>query len=395
MNQGVCYLGRENSFPLTPRPLMSSVRIHPVESRRDRKDFLDLDVRLYRDDPNWVPPLWSVRRELVGFRRHPFYDDADGQTFLARRDDRVVGRILAIANHAHNRHHDDRIGFFGFFECEDDLEASEGLLSATRDWLKSKSLTSMRGPVHPSLNYECGLLVDGFDTPPTFLIPYNKDYYGRLLESYGLAKSQDIYCYDADMDALDDLDPKLKFVIEEATKRFDIRCRPIDRKRFNRDVRTFLEIYNQSLQQTWGYVPMSEAEVKHQAKGLKQLIVPELTSIAEIDGKPVGSGFGLLDYNPIIKEIGGRLLPLGWLKLLTGRKNLTRLRLISTNVLPKYQKWGVGLVTLSRILPDAMDYGIEVGEFSWVLESNHLSRNTIERGGALRTKTLRIYDREV
>lgn len=256
-------------------------------------------------------------------------------------------------------------------------------------------MTDVRGPVNPSLNYECGLLIDGFDSPPTFLIPYNRDYYARLIEASGFEKVQDLYSYDAHIDILDDLDPKLLFVINEATKRFKVKCRPIDRSRFKQDVRSFLEIYNQSLQQTWGYVPMSEAEIDHQGKGLRHLIVPELTSIAEIDGQPVGAGFGLLDFNQVIKKIDGRLFPLGWLKLLMAKRKIDRLRLISTNVIPEYQKWGLGLVTLAQILPFAITHGIQVGEFSWVLESNSLSRGTIERGGATRTKVHRIYDRSL
>ncbi|MEM9644494.1 MAG: N-acetyltransferase [Planctomycetota bacterium] len=373
--------------------MASELRCIPVTSKKDQNAFLRLEQRLYRDDACWVPPLWSVRKENLGFKKHPFYDDADGQTFIAVRGDLVVGRIMAIANHAHNRTHEDKIGFFGFFEAEDDQDVSDLLFDTAERWLASKGLTSLRGPVHPSLNYECGCLVDGFDTPPTFLIPYNQSYYDRLIKGSNFEKSQEMYCYDAYMDELSDLDPKLAFVIEEASKRFDVKCRPISRKHFAKDVRAFLEIYNQSLQRTWGYVPMSDAEVEHQAAGLKHLIVPELTSIAEIDGEPVGAGFGLLDYNPVIKRIGGKLFPFGWIQILTQRKKIRRLRLISTNVLPKYQKWGVGLVTLSRILPDAIEFGIEVGEFSWVLESNSLSRNTIERGGAKRTKTLRLYDR--
>jgi GNAT superfamily N-acetyltransferase len=194
---------------------------------------------------------------------------------------------------------------------------------------------------------------------------------------------------------LETLDPKLQFVIDEATRRFKVKCRPIDSKHFERDVRTFLNIYNESLQGTWGYVPMSEAEVDHQAVGLKHLIVPELTSIAEIDGRPVGAGFGLLDFNPLIKKIGGNIFPFGWVRLLFQRKGLTRLRLVSSNVLPEYQKWGLGLVTLSRILPEVIRRGIRVGEFSWVLESNALSRNTIERAGGRRTKVHRLYDKKI
>lgn len=375
--------------------MSEAVRCEAVDGRRERRLFLDLERTLYRDAPNWIPPIWQVRREMVGFKRHPFYDDADCQAFLARRGDRPVGRILAIVNHAHNRRFEEKRGFFGFFECENDPEAAAAVFESAFGWLRERGMTDVRGPVDPSLNYECGLLIDGFDSPPTFLIPYHREYYGKLLEGCGLTKAQDLFSYEAHVDILQDLDPKLKFVIDEATRRFDVRCRPIDRRHFTRDVRSFLDIYNRSLQQTWGYVPMSEAEMDHQAAGLKHLIVPELTSIAEIDGKPVGAGFGLLDYNQIVRQIDGRLFPFGWLRLLTGKRSIDRLRLVSANVLPEYQKWGLGLVTLARILPDAIKFGIEIGEFSWVLESNSLSRGTIERGGARRTKVHRIYDRSL
>lgn len=372
-----------------------AVRCQPVQSRADQRAFLNLERELYANDPNWVTPLWGERKQLCGFGNHPFYNDADAQAFLAVQNGRPVGRILAIVNHAHNRYHNEKRGFFGFFECVEDVAVSRVLFDAASQWLKDQGMTDVRGPVHPSLNYECGLLVDGFETPPTFLISYNHPYYEDLIKANGFEKSQDLFCYDASIEDLDDLDPKLEFVINEATKRFNVKCRPISRTRFEEDVRVFLKIYNQSLQRTWGYVPMSDEELVHQAKQLKYLIVPKLTSIAEIDGEPVGAGFGLLDYNQVLKDMNGNLFPFGWLKLLLGKKKITRLRLVSTNVLPEYQKWGLGLVTLARILPDAIEFGIQTGEFSWVLESNSLSRGTIERGGARKMKTQRIYDREL
>lgn len=372
-----------------------TVQCHPVTTRTDRRAFLELERVLYRDDPNWVPPLWGERKKLLGFTHHPFYDDAQCQAFLATRGGEAVGRVLAVVNEAHNRRYNEKRGFFGFFECVDDPAVAQELFGAASAWLVERGMTDVRGPVNPSLNYECGLLVDGFDSPATFMMTYNHSYYERLIESAGFEKVQDLYSYEAHIDTLEELDPKLLFVINEATRRFKVNCRPINRKRFAKDVRSFLEIYNLSLQQTWGYVPMSEAEIDVQSAGLKHLIVPELTSIAEIDGQAVGAGFGLLDYNQIIKKIDGRLFPLGWWKLLTQKKKIDRLRLISTNVLPEYQKWGLGLVTLARILPDAITYGIQIGEFSWVLESNSLSRGTIERGGAKRSKVHRLYDRSL
>ncbi len=153
--------------------MSETIRCEPVTTRRDRKAFLQLEKELYKNDPCWVPPIWQVRKEMVGFKRHPFYDDADGQAFLVRRGQRVVGRVLAIVNHGHNRRYDEKRGFFGFYECENDLDASNALLATAANWLREHGMTDVRGPVHPSLNYEVGLLVHGFDSPPTFLIPYN------------------------------------------------------------------------------------------------------------------------------------------------------------------------------------------------------------------------------
>ncbi|WP_153558544.1 GNAT family N-acetyltransferase [Roseimaritima sediminicola] len=375
--------------------MSEALRCWPVSTGADRRAFMRVLKDLYRDDPLWVPPIWSHQKEVVGFKKHPFWDDADGQAFLVARDNRVIGRVLALVNHAHNRRYDERRGFFGFFECADDPEAAKLLLDTACEWLKTQGMTAVRGPTSPSLNYECGTLIDGFDTPPTFMIPYNPPYHDALIQGAGFEKREDLYSYDAHVSILQKLDPKLLFILEEVKRRFDVNCRPLDKKNLARDVRIFLEIYNRSLEGTWGYVPMSDAEIDHQAKGLKHLLVPEVTSLAEVDGKPVGAGFGLLDFNPIIKKINGRLFPFGWIRLFTDRKKLKRVRLVSTNVLPEYQKWGLGLVTLERIVPDALEFGIEIGEFSWVLESNSLSRRTIERGGADKTKTHRLYDREL
>ncbi|QDS93074.1 hypothetical protein FF011L_18290 [Roseimaritima multifibrata] len=375
--------------------MSDALRCWPVATRSDRRAFMRVIKELYQGDPNWVPPIWKVQKELVGFKPHPFYAAGECQAFIVAREGKVIGRIVAIINNAHNDRYKEKRGFFGFYECADDEQASNLLFETAGEWLKAKGMTDVRGPASPSLNYECGTLIDGFDSPPTFMIPYNPPYHDRLIKAAGFEKAEDMFSYIGHVDDLKTLDPKLAFILEEVKKRFNVVCRPIDKKRFSSDVRTFLEIYNRSLENTWGYVPLSGAEIDHQAKELKYMLVPEMTSIAEIDGKPVGAGFGLLDFNPIIKEIGGNIFPFGWIKLFTKRKNLTRVRLISTNVIPEYQKWGLGLVTLERILPDAIEFGIKEGEFSWVLESNTLSRKTIERGGATKTKAHRMYDKKL
>jgi len=370
----------------------SSVTVRPVSNRRERKLFLNFPWQHYRGDSNWIPPLRRNQEELVNYRKHPFYDRAEITTFLAWRDGQVCGRIAAIIDHAHNDCHNEKRGMFGFFESINDREVSDALLNACKEKFSEHGIQDMRGPLNPSMNYECGLLTDGFDSPPTFQMTYNHSYYQSLIEGYGFQKSQDMYAFYGHVDMLNSLDEKMHFVAGEAVRRFGLKLRGVSRKNFAEDVRTFLNIYNQALPGQWGFVPLSDSEAEHIGSAMKYLIIPELTSIAEDETGPVGIVFGLLDYNPLIKKIDGKLAPFGFLRMLIGRKKVNRVRLISTNVLPKYQRWGLGLVLMGRIIPPAIGYGITEAEFSWVLESNKLSRGTLERGGAQLTKTYRIFD---
>ncbi len=371
---------------------MSHLEVIAVATRRERKLFFNLPWDLYRDDPHWVPPLRIVQKELLNYRHHPFFDDAEIQTFVALRNGKPCGRIAALVNHAHNRQYGEQRGFFGFFESVEDEEVSGALLDAVRAWFAERGIEAIRGPVNPSLNYECGMLVDGFDDPPWFMMTYNKPYYDRLIQQYGFRKAQDLYAFWGHVRILDEITQRLDVLSQSILDRFDLVCRPFDVKRFDEEIATFLDIYNKSLVSTWGFVPMSVGEVKKSAAGLKQMIVPELTTMAEIDGKPIGTMFGLLDFNPRIKEMDGRLFPFGFLKLIRNRKAIKRMRFISANVLPEYQSWGIGIALVARLVPDILQWGIQEAEFSWVLESNHLSYKTLKKGGAKITKQYRIYD---
>lgn len=372
-----------------------SIKVISVNGRKHQKAFMQFAWDHYRGDANWVPPIRDSQKELLNFKHHPFYDNAEIESFLAYENDKPVGRISAIIDHGHNREHKEKRGMFGFFESIDDQTVANALFEAATKWIRGKDMNCVRGPISPALNHECGLLVNNFDMPPTFLMTYNKPYYEKLITTYGFQQSQDLFSYVGHIDMLDGLDPKLQFVVDEAKKRFDIKTRRIERKNFDVDVKHFLRIYNLALPGTWGFVPLTDSELTHMAKGLKHLIVPEMTTMAEVDGKVIGAVFGMLDYNPIIKKIDGRLFPFGFLKLLFGRKKLKRVRLVSTNVVPEFQRWGVGLVLMNRLVADIKEWGIETGEFSWVLESNKLSRQTLERSGALLEKTHRIYDMEL
>ncbi|MGQ9604780.1 MAG: N-acetyltransferase [Thermogutta sp.] len=371
---------------------MDSLVVQPVTSKREQKLFLEFPWALYRGDANWIPPLRTNQRELVGYRPHPFYERNESQTFLALRGDQVVGRIAAILNRGHIERFGDSRGFFGFFECRDDPEAAAGLFDAVRRWFAERGIEKLRGPVNPSLNYELGLLIAGFDSPPTFMMTYNPPYYQRLIEDYGFRKAQDLYAYWGHVSMLPEIRAKLKPVCDKISERLGARIRYLNKRRFLDDVHQFLNIYNQSLTNTWGFVPMSEGEVRHMASALRWLMVPELALGVEVDGRMAGAVFGLPDYNPRIKQIDGRLFPFGFIHLLRNKRAIKRVRVISTNVLPEYQLLGLGLVLLDGLVPKALEWGIEEAEFSWVLESNALSRGSLEKGGAKRIKTYRLYD---
>ena len=373
---------------------VDGLRVFPVETGRDQKRFLHLPWKLYEGDKNWVPPLRQNQKEMVNYTPHPFYDENIIQTFLATIHDEPVGRIAALVNYGHNRRHKENRGFVGFFESIDNQHVANGLFAAASDWLVQQGMTAMRGPMNPSMNHECGLLIEGFDRAPTFMMTYNHPYYPALWEGFGFRKVEDMVAFWGHIDMLASLDPKIYEIGVQCIERFNVNLRPLNKKRFKQEVESYLHIYNQALGGTWGFVPMSDAEVRHMAKGMKMLIEPDLTTFAEVDGKPIGAVFGLLDFNPIIKEIDGRLFPFGWWKMLMHRKRLKRVRLITTTVLPEYQRWGISLGLMGRLIPEVKKWGITEGEFSWVLESNDLSYKTLKRGGTKITQKYRVYDRD-
>ena len=370
---------------------VADIAIQPVETRSQQQRFIRLPWRIYADDPCWMPPVIMSQQELLGFRKHPFYERSKSRSFLATRGGRDVGRITAIVNAGHIDRYKEQRGFFGFFECDEDTAASRALFQAAGDWLHAQGMTCIRGPANPTLNYECGLLIEGFDTPPFFMMTHNRPWYAQLVEDAGFGKIEDMFAFWGETSMLGGLDPKLVTMVEGVKERFGVTIRPLDRRRFADEVRTFLHIYNESLGGTWGFVPLTSGEIDHMAASLKYLIEPELTLVAEVEGKPVGAVFCLLDYNPRIKAIDGRLFPFGFLRLLWNKKAIKRLRAISTNVIPEYQAWGIGLVLMNGLYERFMKWGLREVEFSWVLESNYLSRRTLERGGALVTKKYRMY----
>lgn len=372
--------------------MANSVEVSPVKGFWDRREFLALPWRIYNGDENWIPPLLYTHKGLIGFKKDAYYLRNQIQTFLARRNGKVVGRIAAILNQGHlDLYHDDR-GFFGFFECEDDQEAANALFDAARSWLRERGIHNIRGPMNPSMNHEVGLLIDGFHNSPMFMMTYNPKYYERLIKNYGFQKAQDMYAFVGYLDMLPGIINKYTGLAEKIKERFNVKVRKMDESHFDEEVHMFLDVYNRSISNTWGYVPMSPEELKQEADGLKTLLVPDLAICAEIDGKPIGVLVCLPDFNPSIKKIKGKLFPFGFITLLNTKKHFKEIRSISANVLPEYQMMGIPLLLMQALIPAAEKWGINKAEFSWVLESNNYSRGSLEKAGTKCEKTYRVYD---
>lgn len=370
--------------------------VRPVRTSRDSRKFLDLPYHLYRGDAHWIAPLRMAQKDVLNTKRHPFYKTSDAETFLARRDGRVVGRIMAILNRAHNEFHNERAGFFGFFEAENDKQAAAALLDAARDWVRERGATVIRGPVNPSTNYECALLVEGFDLDPMVMMTYNPPYYAELLEAYGMTKAMDLYAYDIGVDYFNHSN-KLQRVAERLRKKSNLSVRPVNMKDFKNEVGIIRQVYNDAWSRNWGFVPMSEEEFDHLAKDLKQIVDPRVVLIAEqvIDGgKPRAVGFLLAvpDINFALKKINGRLLPLGLLKLLWHSRKISSIRVITMGGILEFQNLGLGSIFLDEIYRRGPAAGFPTGEMSWVLENNVMMNRAAELIGGRRTKTYRIYE---
>jgi len=377
-------------------PGAAKIDVKPVRTSGDRHRFIEFPYQLYRGDAHWIAPLRMAQKDILNTKRHPFYKTSDVEMFLARRDGRVVGRIMAILNRAHNEFHNERAGFFGFFEVENDEQAAGALLGAARDWVLGRGAAVIRGPVNPSTNYECALLVEGFDLDPMVMMTYNPPYYAALLEGYGMKKAMDLYAYDIAADYFNHSN-KLQRVAERLRKKSNIRVRTVNMKDFKNEVEIIRQVYNDAWSRNWGFVPMSEEEFDHLAKDLKQIVDPRVVLIAEqaFDGstpRAVGFLLAVPDLNRALKKISGRLLPLGLLKLLWHSRKISSIRVITMGGILEFQNLGMGSIFLDEIYRRGPAAGFPTGEMSWVLENNVMMNRAAELIGGRRTKTYRIYE---
>ena len=326
-------------------------------------------------------------------KRNKFLQHCEYQLFILEDNGRVIGRIAAFVNHVANEHWQDKIGFFGHYECIDDNQAASLLLNTAEEWLRDKDMRIMRGP-WSFVSQDFGWIVEGFDLPPVVLSSYNHDYYNDQLLHYGFSKAKDMLVYNCDISKGYVIPNRFIDFTERIARRYHVTVRPLDMKNLVKDATTIVRITNQSLGDNWGFYPVDESEAEDMAADLKSVIHPEAVLIAEIDEEPIGYLLAIPDVNYLLKNLNGRLLPTGIFKLLFGLKKLKRYRIWAMGVLPEYQQKGISVLLFKKLNEALAPRNVYV-EANYVLEDNHLMNNALDQLKFNLVKKYRVYDKEL
>jgi hypothetical protein len=367
--------------------------VRPARSFRDVGAFIDLPFRLHAGTP-WVPPLKLERRLFLSRRLGPYKSRMDYELFLARRDGRVVGRISAHIDHAFNRHHDERRGWFGFFECEDDLAAAQALLDAAAAWLTGRGMTAMTGPADFAMNDESGIVIDGHDLPPMIRQPWHPRYYQALCEGAGLQKAVDLYMWELEIADRQQMLPILPELARDAREKHGVTIRRMSRRRLRADLDIFAEIYNRAWRRNWGFVPYEKGDLDQYALEIQLAFDRDWMMVAEVDGEPVAIAMTFPDLNQVLRRMGGRLLPLGWWHYLRRRAIVDRVRVGFLGVKPKFQHTGAAAALYVEHFDTSAEHPrIKSGEMGWILETNRAMNRGMEAMNGRIVKRYRVYER--
>jgi GNAT superfamily N-acetyltransferase len=370
-----------------------ALEVRPVATKRDMNTFIKLPWRLYRNEPNWVPPLLFERKRFFDRARNPFFQHAEAEYLLAWRDGRPVGRITAHVDRNFNEFQNHDWGMFGFFECENDPAAASALLDAAEGWLRARGRDRMVGPMDFTTNDECGVLVDGYDLFPTILTNWQHPYYPGLIEGAGLAKAMDLYMWNLEVSDRTRVHDAIWKVAADVEAKHGITIRPMRKKDMEIEINRFLEVYNAAWERNWGFVPLSEEEVRHYAKDLKPILDENWAWVAEKDGETVGAALSLPDYNQVLKHLNGRLLPFGWAKALWYRRKIDRVRVFALGVKREWQHTGIAAKFYELHFDSAARTPQTGGEMGWILESNKSMNRAMEGMGGRIVRTYRVYEK--
>lgn len=372
---------------------MEDAEIFRVESRKYLKKFIYFPWRIYKNDPNWVPPLIYDLKERLNKKRNPFFEHSEMDLFLALKNNEMTGRIAAIVDENHNNFHDEKIVFFGFYESFNDLDTARSLLNKVAEWGSERGMDILRGPVNLSMNDECAFLIEGFDSAPVIMMAYNPSYYLELMEKCGLRKAKDLLAFYMTKDH--QTAEKVQEIATRIREVTNITLRSLERKAVDKEADKIKFIYNNAWEKNWGFVPWTEKEMDYMVNKLKKIADFKLVILAEDQGKPIGFIFGLPNYNEVFKRMNGRLTPLGILKFLLYRKKIKGMRGIVFGLLKEYRMTGLSYLLYSELEKNAQARGYEWAETSWQLEDNEVINKFIASVGGKVYKKYRIYEKRI
>lgn len=368
--------------------------ILPVQTKKELKEFIRLPWKIYKGNPNWVPPLISELKKTFNKEKYPFFEHSDAEFFLAKRNGETVGRIAAIKNNNHLKIYNDDLGFFGFFESINDQGVANGLFNEAVQWLKNHGLKKIRGPENYSQNEEIGLLIDAFDTPPVIMMPYNPPYYKTLVESAGFEKAIDLYAYQVESSG--DIPERLQKSVGKLKQCYNFNIRKINLKKIDEEIEKIKVVYNSAWAENWGAVPFTDTELNAIKNDLLKIANPDIVFLAEINGEPVGVSVAVPDINEALIKINGRLFPLGMFKFLYFMRNIKGVRVLIMGVLKEHRNKGIDIAFYYETFKNGLRHGFVKGEMSWILENNYAMRNAAEKIPLTRHyKTYRLYEKEI
>ena len=373
-----------------------SFNVVSVRTKKELETFVRLPFAIHAHSPLWVPPLVKEDLALLTPGKHPFWETARRELFLVFRDERPVGRVAAIVDEKSNAYWDEKCGSFGFFECENDPGAALAMLRTAAAWLKDEGMDFMRGPLNPSTNYTCGLLVDGYDVPPALMMPWNPPYYLELLNRFHMRKEQDLFAYHIEREG-SSLSPRLAGELERLKAGGEFEVRRSGRETLAGDVRTMLDIYAESWARNFAFSPLSESEAKAQVKELVSYLDPSLFVLFFHRGEPAGGMVALPDYTPLLKRLNGHLgLSTPWHFLASRKETRRSCRIMLFGIREKYRLLGLPLLLFDYMLEQAKKRPeLEWVEGSWVLEDNVAVDDLIEDFGGILRKRYRLLRKEL
>ena len=375
------------------------VTVRPVETKKDKKQFVDFAWEVYKGDPAWVPPLKDEVHGLLTPGKNPWFEHARAQLWLAERGGKVVGRISAQVDDLVLEHMGAGTGQWGFLDALDE-EAALAHIATAEDWLRAQGMTRALGPFSLSIWDEPGLEIEGFAEPPTAMMGHHRPEYQAWIEAAGYAKAKDLLTYEVDIAHWED--PKINRLIAAGERNPHVRIRMVDKSKFNEEARIILNLLNDAWSHNWGYVPLTESEIAYAGKKLKPIIYNELVRVAEIDGEPVAFMITIPDINELIRDLNGELFPFNWAKLLwrLRKPRVKRARVPLMGVARKlHQSRMASMLAFMLIEYTRRDcvgkFGIKVGEFGWILEDNKGMLSIAELPGAHVNHRYRIYEKQL